>query len=66
MIEKARDSETFYSGSFTFSKKDFDNDDLDESFIEKKSHVGLKVFFLILGLLILVAAIYFILTTYVL
>lgn len=65
MIKKIKDGETFYSGSFSFSKKDFDEAD-DEDFFEEKSHTGLKVFFLILGILIFIAAIYLILTKYVL
>lgn len=66
MIEKDKDSETFYSGSYTFSKKDFFSEEEDDSFIEKKSHTGLKVFFLIFGILILGVIIYFLLTKYVL
>ena len=65
MIKKIKDGETFYSGSFNFSKKDFDDDD-DEEFIEEDSHRGLKIFFLVLGVLILICAIYLILTKYVL
>ena len=52
-------------GSFNFSKKDFDEDD-DEPFFEEKTHTGVKVFFLIFGLLILAAAIYLVITKYVL
>lgn len=63
MIKEIKDGETFYSGSFNFSKKDFDEDD---DFYEEKSHTGLKVFFLILGILIFIAAVYLILTKYVL
>lgn len=66
MIKKDKDSETFYSGSYTFSKKDFFSEDEDDSFIEEKSHTGLKVFFIVLSILILVALIYFLLTKYVL
>lgn len=67
MIKKVRDGETFYSGSFNFTKKDFENDDeIDTSFVEKKNHTGLKAFLLVLLLIILAAAIYFVLTTYVL
>lgn len=66
MIKKDKDSETFYSGSYTFSKKDFFSEEEDDSFIEKKSHTGLKVFFLIFGILILGVIIYFLLTKYVL
>jgi len=64
MIKEIKDGETFYSGSFNFSKKDFDED--DEDFYEEKSHTGLKIFFLILGILIFIGAIYLILTKYVL
>lgn len=64
MIKKIKDGETFYSGSFNFSKKDFDEEDAE--FIIEKSHTGIKVFFLILGFLVLAAAIYLILTKYVL
>jgi len=65
MIKKIKDGETFYSGSFNFSKKDFEEDD-DEPFFEEKNHTGLKVFFLILGLIIIAVAIYLIITKYVL
>jgi hypothetical protein len=64
MIKNIKDSETFYSGSFNFSKKDFDDE--DDDFLIEKSHTGLKVFFLILGVVILLVAIYLILTRYVL
>lgn len=65
MIKKIKEGETFYSGSFNFSKKDFDEDD-DEKLFEEKSHNGIKIFFLIFGLLVLGAALYFIITQYVL
>ena len=64
MIKEIKDGETFYSGSFSFSKKDFDEE--DEDFIEEKSHTGIKVFFLIIGILIFIGALYLILTKYVL
>jgi len=64
MIKKIKDGETFYSGSFNFTKKDFDES--DDDFIIEKSHTGIKVFFLILGFIVLAAAIYLILTKYVL
>lgn len=64
MIKKIKEGETFYSGSFSFTKKDFDEDD-DEKLFEEKSHTGIKVFFLIFGLLILCGAMYFIITRYV-
>ena len=66
MIKKIKEGETFYSGSFNFSKKDFDEDDDDEKLFEEKSHNGIKIFFLIFGLLVLGAALYFIITRYVL
>lgn len=66
MIKKIKDGETFYSGSFNFSKKDFDESDDDEDFLEEDNHRGLKIFFLVLGILILLAAVYLILTKYVL
>lgn len=65
MIKKIKEGETFYSGSFNFTKKDFEEDD-DEKLFEEKSHTGIKVFFLILGFLVLGVAIYFIITKYVL
>lgn len=65
MIKKIKDGETFYSGSFNFSKKDFDEED-DDSFFEEKNHTGIKVFFLIFGLLVLASLIYLIITRYVL
>ncbi|MGM9876846.1 MAG: hypothetical protein ACI310_06445 [Bacilli bacterium] len=64
MIKKIKEGETFYSGSFNFSKKDFDEDD-DERLFEEKSHTGIKIFFLIFGLLVLAASMYFIITRYV-
>lgn len=63
MIKKIKDGETFYSGSFNFSKKDFEE---EENFLEEESHNGIKIFFLIFGLLVLAAAIYLIITKYVL
>lgn len=65
MIKKIKEGETFYSGSFNFSKKDFDEDD-DEKLFDDKSHNGIKIFFLIFGFLVLAAALYFIITRYVL
>ena len=65
MIKKIKDGETFYSGSFNFSKKDFDEED-DDPFFEEKTHTGVKVFFLIFGLLILAADIYLFINKYVL
>ena len=44
----------------------FDEDDDDEKLFEEKSHNGIKIFFLIFGLLVLGAALYFIITRYVL
>lgn len=64
MIKSIKDGETFYSGSFNFSKKDFDDEEND--FIEEDNHTGLKIFFLVLGILIFLVAIYLILTKYVL
>lgn len=65
MIKQIKDGETFYSGSFNFSKKDFEEED-EELLFEEDSHTGIKIFFLIFGLLVLGAAIYFIITKYVL
>ena len=65
MIKKIKDGETFYSGSFNFSKKDFDEDDDNELLIEK-SHTGLKIFFLVLGIIILLVVVYLIITKFVL
>ena len=67
MIKKIKDGETFYSGSFSFTKKDFDEiSEGDEELLEDDSHIGLKIFFLIIGILILIGAVYLILTKYVL
>ena len=66
MIKKIKDGETFYSGSYYFTKKDFFNEEDDELFIEEKSHTGIKVFFIIVGLLLIAAIIYLIITKYVL
>ena len=65
MIEKIKDGETFYSGSFNFTKKDFADED-DDDLIEEKSHTGVKVFFLIVGVLLLAGVIYLAITKYVL
>lgn len=65
MIKKIKDGETFYSGSFNFSKKDFDEED-DEDFIEEDNHRGIKICLLVFGILILIVAVYLILTKYVL
>ena len=40
MIEKIKDGETFYSGSFNFTKKDFADE--DDDLFEEKSHTGVK------------------------
>ena len=64
MIEKIKEGETFYSGSFNFTKKDFADE--DDDFLVEKNHTGLKVFFLILGLILLAGVIYLALTKYVL
>ena len=66
MIKKVKDGETFYSGSFNFTKKDFDDVEEDDDFIIEKSHTGIKVFFLILGFILLAVAMYLIITKYVL
>lgn len=66
MIEKIKDGETFYSGSFNFTKKDFADEEDDDNLFEEKSHTGVKVFFLIVGLLLLAAVIYLAITKYVL
>ena len=39
MIKKIKEGETFYSGSFNFSKKDFDEDDDDEKLFEEKLYL---------------------------
>lgn len=65
MIKKIKEGETFYSGSFSFSKKDFE-DDGDEKLFEEKSHKGIKIFFIILLILVIIAAGYFIVTKYIL
>lgn len=58
---------TFYSGSYTFSKKDFlngKNDIEDEDFlISKNNHTFLKILLLIVGIAILGASIIYILQT---
>lgn len=65
MINKIKEGETFYSGSFNFSKKDFDEED-DDDFLVEKDHSGVRIFFLIFGLLLLVGAICLIFIKYVL
>ncbi len=66
MIKKIKDGETFYSGSFNFTKKDFDEVEDDDDFMEDTSGNVIKIIFLIFGLIVIAAAIYFILTKYVL
>ena len=66
-IKKIKDGETFYSGSYTFSKKDFavDEDD-DEPFIDEDGHNGLKIFLIIIGVAIIGVVAYFVITKYLL
>ena len=66
MIKQIKDGETFYSGTFNFSKKDFDDEEDDEEFTYENNHTGLKIFFLILGILIFIGALFLILKKYVL
>ena len=66
MIKQIKDGETFYSGTFNFSKKDFDDEEDDEEFTYENNHTGLKIFFLILGIIIFIGALYLIVTKYVL
>ena len=66
MIKKIKDGETFYSGSFNFTKKDFDEVEDNDDFMDDTSGNVVKIIFLILGLIVIAAAIYFILTKYVL
>lgn len=66
MIKKIKDGETFYSGSFNFTKKDFDEVEDDDDFMEDTSGNVIKIIFLIFGLIVIAAAIYFVLTKYVL
>ena len=66
MIKKIKDGETFYSGSFNFTKKDFDEVEDDDDFMEDTSGNVIKIIFLIFGLIVIGAAIYFILTKYIL
>lgn len=65
MVKEIKDGETFYSGSFNFSKKDFDEED-DDDFLEENDHSGIKIFFLIFGFLLLAAAVYLVLINYIL
>ena len=66
MIKKIKDGETFYSGSFNFTKKDFDEVEDDDNFMDDTSSNVIKIIFLVFGLIVIGAAIYFILTKYVL
>lgn len=67
MIKKIKDGETFYSGSFNFTKKDFDDAEEDDNFMEDDTSGNvIKIIFLIIGLIVIGVAIYFILTKYVL
>jgi len=49
----------FYSGSYTFSKKDFFDEDSDEEYEIKNNHKFLKVMLFIIGLSLISAIIYF-------
>ena len=62
------DTKAKYDDGIEFLDDDFsfDEDDDDEKLFEEKSHNGIKIFFLIFGLLVLGAALYFIITRYVL
>ena len=64
MIEKLKDGETYYCGSYNFTKNEFADE--DDFLFEEKSHTGVKVFFLIIGLLLLAGVIYLAITKYVL
>ena len=64
MIKKIKEGETFYSGSFNFSKKDFADE--EEDFFDEKPHSGLKIFFLIIGFILLAGVIYLAVTKYIL
>lgn len=66
MIKKIKDGETFYSGSFNFTKKDFEENDEDDNLFDESSHNGIKIVFLIFGLLLIGTAIFFIMTKYIL
>lgn len=68
MIKKVKDGETFYSGSFNFSKKDFEDEEMDNSFgdIKESNHTVIKVILLVLVLLALAFGIYYVLANYVL
>ena len=65
MVKEIKDGETFYSGSFYFSKKDFDEEE-DDDFLEENDHSGIKIFFLVFAFLLLAAAIYLVLINYIL
>jgi len=65
MIKKIKDGETFYSGSFNFTKKDFDEEEEEDNSDDTSSTV-LKMIFLVFGLILIAVAIYFVLTKYVL
>jgi hypothetical protein len=66
-FKNIKEGETFYSGSFNFTKKDFDeiedNDLIDD---QEESGKVIKIIFLVIGLLLLAGAIYFVLTKYIL
>ena len=64
MIKKIKEGETFYSGSFNFTKKDFDEE--EENFEIDNTGNIVKIIFLILGLIAVGTAVYFILTKYIL
>lgn len=66
MIKRIKEGETFYSGSFNFTKKDFDEVEDDGLMEDDTSGNVVKIIFLILGLIVIGTAIYFILTKYIL
>lgn len=65
MINKIKEGDTFYSGSFSFSKKDFDEED-DENFLAEEGHSKIRILLLVFGLILLAVAIYLLLIKYIL
>ncbi len=62
--EVKESEESFYSGSYKFSKKDFDGGMSDEFLPEKRNHYFLKIMFLLFGIAICGTIIYFFIRYY--
>lgn len=60
----SRVDDDFYTSSYKFSKKDFNDDEDDNFFDEKPSHNGLKIVLLLLAIIAFAFVIYYFITNY--